>query len=527
MQVVVPMTGRGSRFAAAGYDKIKPLIKVDGIPIIEHIVRQFSRETDFLFVCANDHLECTSLKEVLMKVAPTGRIVGVDYEKKGPVWAALQAADHIKDDIPTLLHYCDFAVFWDFEEFKKTMKALGPAGCVQAYRGFHPHLLGPNKYANMRDDKGWMLEIKEKHIFSKDRFSEYSSTGAYYFQSGKLLKETFRLAIQNDLLTNGEYYASTPFNLLLEQAKHVWIYEVPYFLQWGTPEDLEEYQHWSDYFRLDVFWKPRQRYPNLQILMPMVGAGTRFKQEGYQLPKPLVPVAGVPMVQRALDSYPSGAKWVCVMRKEDAVNPKIVSIVQSSERNPKIVSIEGMTEGQATTCLLGFPYLNPEAPLLIAPCDSSVIYDELKLNFLIADQSIDCLVWTFRNHPHANRNPNQYGWVQANRNGQIERISCKVALGPNVKTDPGIIGIFWFRKARYFQSAAEDLIRQNRRVNNEFYADSAIEVLLEQGLKACLFDVHRLICFGVPQDVKTYDYWEAYFRKSNNHPYGKIPCLKI
>lgn len=522
MQIVVPMSGRGSRFGAAGYRDIKPLIPVDGMPVIEHIVRQFPGETDFLFICANDHLESTPLRDVLRRVAPAGRIVGVDHVKKGPVWTALQAADHIVDDEPTLLHYCDFAVAWDYANFRRTMTSLRPAGCVQAYRGFHPHLLGPNKYANMRERDGWMLEIREKHVFTEDRFSEYSSSGAYYFDSGKLLKETFRLAVEHDLSTNGEYYASTPYNLLVEQGKSVRIYEVPFFLQWGTPEDLEEYQGWSDYFRSEADWKPTRPAGDLQVLVPMVGAGLRFKKEGYAAPKPLVPVAGVPMVRRSLDSYPTDARWVCVMREEDAANPAITQAVRASGRDAEIVSVAGMTEGQASTCLLGMPRLDPGKPLLIAPCDSAVVYDEERFAALTADPAIDCLVWTFRNHPHANRNPAQYGWVRSSPDGRVEAIRCKKALGPDVRADPGIIGIFWFREARFFRDAATELIRHGRRVNGEFYADSAVEVLVEMGLRAHLFDVRRLVCFGVPPDVKTYEYWERFFRLAAHHPYGKV-----
>ncbi len=521
MQIVIPMTGRGSRFAAAGYPDIKPLIPVDGIPIIEHIVNQFPGETDFLFICANDHLETTPLKAVLNRIAPTGRIVGVPPHKKGPVWSALLAAEHIDDEKPTFLHYCDFAVKWDYEHFKTTLARLNPAGCVQSYRGFHPHLLGPNKYANMRENEGWMLEIREKHVFTEDRFSEFSSSGAYYFQTGKLLKETYRLAVERDLSTNGEFYASMPYNLLVEQGKPVWIYEVPYFMQWGTPEDMEEYQGWSDYFRSEANWHPARSLGDTQVLIPMVGAGIRFKKEGYKEPKPLVPVAGIAMVKRSLASYSSQSRWVCVMREEDASNPEIVSAVKAPGREMEIVSVQGMTEGQACTCLLGLAKVDLEKPLLIAPCDSALVYDENRLAELTADPAIDCLVWTFRNHPHANRNPHQYGWVKVDQQNQIEKISCKKALSNDVKKDPGIIGVFWFRKARFFRDAAEELIRQNRRVNNEFYADSAIEVFVEQGLRAKIFDVQRLICFGVPPDVKTYEYWERYFRVNPQHPYGK------
>ncbi|MFO0810369.1 MAG: NTP transferase domain-containing protein [Gemmataceae bacterium] len=524
MQIVIPMSGRGSRYAAAGYANIKPLIEVDGRPIIEHIVRLFPGERDFVFICARDHLETTPLRDTLERLAPGGKILGIEPHKKGPVWAALMAEQAIADDKPTLLHYCDFSVHWDYERFKRTMYNHDPAGCVQAYRGFHPHTLGPNLYAYMRVENGRMLEIQEKHCFTDDRMNEYSSSGAYYFRSGRLMKQLFHRAVERNLSTNGEFYASMPYNLLVTDGEPVMVYELDHFLQWGTPEDLDEYRGWSDYFRRASRWRPTRPADDTQVLLPMVGAGVRFQKEGYTQPKPLVRVAGVPMVRRSLDSLPPAKSWLAVCRTDHLEHPGLVGALNGTDRDVQALAVEGMTAGQASTCLIGCERLDPEKPLSIAPCDAAVVYNEAKFAALKDDPTIDCIVWTFRNHPHANRNPKQYGWVKADADGWIEGVSCKKPLGPDVKRDPGIIGLFWFRKAKFFIEAAEELIRQNRRVNGEFYADSAVEVLLEQGRRAKLFDVRHLICFGVPADVKTYEYWEAYFRKAAHHPYGKRPA---
>ena len=107
------------------------LIRVDGRPMIEHVVRLFPAATDFVFICARDHLETTPLRSVLQRLAPTAPVVAIEPHKKGPVWAALQAERFIADDRPVLLHYCDFAVAWDYDHFRRTMRELDPAGCVR------------------------------------------------------------------------------------------------------------------------------------------------------------------------------------------------------------------------------------------------------------------------------------------------------------------------------------------------------------------------------------------------------------
>jgi NDP-sugar pyrophosphorylase family protein len=512
MQIVIPMAGRGDRFIRAGYTNIKPLIEVDGAPIIQHVINLFPGETDFVFICAQDHLDNTPLAKVLERAAPKGKIVPIAPHKKGPVHSALEAARYIDDDEPTILNYCDFSVYWNYEHFKATMSERGCAGCITAYRGFHPHSLGPNFYGYMREKDNYLLEIREKQSFTDNKMDEYASAGTYYFRSGEMMKQYFGAAMAANLAVRGECYASLPFNLMVADGLDVFIYELERFLQWGTPEDLEEYQSWSNYFAARKN-SSVNRVPGTNLI-PMAGAGVRFQREGYIEPKPLVDVDGLPMIQRAMESLPQSEKWVAVCQSEHVKYSKLEETLRGDGRDLRIILVDKLTEGQASTCLLAKDVLDMNAPLLIAPCDAATIHDSGRLSDMMNSSSSDCLVWTFRNHPHANRNPKQYGWVKVGPDGKISGISCKIPLGADVRNDPGIIGMFWFREARIFVEAAEKLIQENRRVNNEFYVDSAVEAVVELGYSARVFDVTSYVGLGNPDDVRTYNYWASYFRKT-------------
>lgn len=151
------------------------------------------------------------------------------------------AEEFIGDEEPVIVNYCDFAMYWNYRDFTHTVGALGCEGALTAYHGFHPHSLGPNLYAYLTHNENRLVEIREKQCFTSNRMQEYASSGTYYFRSGRLLKEYYRRAIQNRLSTNGEYYASMPHNLMVQDGLHVHVYELEHFLQWGTPEDLREY----------------------------------------------------------------------------------------------------------------------------------------------------------------------------------------------------------------------------------------------------------------------------------------------
>jgi dTDP-glucose pyrophosphorylase len=515
MKIIVPMSGVGRRFQEAGYKDPKPLILVDGKPIIEHVVGMFPGETDFIFICNAEHLEKTSMRQVLQRIAPQGQIVAIAPHKLGPVHAVLQVADRILDDEPVVVNYCDFSVEWDWKAVKASLEQNRCDGAVPAYRGFHPHCLGSTNYAYMRDDHGWMLEIQEKKPFTSDRMKEYASSGTYYFRRGDYIKRYFK-ALQEDpsQALNGEYYVSLAYNLLVRDGLKVWIPEIPVMLQWGIPEDLQEYQGWSDYFRHEADFEPRQLFAG-QILIPMAGAGSRFVQEGYSTVKPLIPVSGVPMIVRAADSLPTMDQAVFVCRDEHLRDFPLESTLKTHYGPQTLcLSVDHLTEGQACTCLLAKDSLDLDAPLMIGACDNGMVWDEAAFAALISDPQVDCVVWTFRGYPGAVRKPQAYGWVKSDAQGWVQEVSVKQPISPSPAKDPGVIGSFWFRKARFFTDSAEELIRQNRRVNNEFYADSVINVLVEIGLKAKIFDVKRYLCWGTPDDLRTWDYWDGHFKRT-------------
>lgn len=505
MQILIPMAGRGSRFARAGYKNIKPLIEVDGKPIIEHIVGLFPGETDFLFICAEDHLKTTPLRQVLNRIAPTGKIVEIPAHKLGPVHTVLAAKSHIKTDTPVLVSYCDYSLHWDWADFKQRMAATRCVASVPAYRGFHPHSLGPNLYAYMRTEGTRVLEIKEKGCFTQNRMQEFASAGLYYFSSGERLCHYFEKAVARDLKTNGEYYASLPINLVLEEKESVEVYELPYFLQWGTPEDLEEYQGWSSYFSGPAAPPPPTGQGSL--LIPMAGLGERFAKAGYSDPKPLVSVGGVPMLQRVLDSLPRLSQRVIVCRDALELPLRREKITGAKD---KVVSLSAPTDGAVSTCLAARGQVDDEAPLLIAACDSALEYDGPQLARHFADPQLDFMVFTFLNHPHANRNPKQYAWVQTDAAGRITGLKCKEPLSETPAKDPGVTGAFWFRRAGDFWAVAERLKKENVRVNGEFYVDSVIGLLVREGKRGVSFPVSRFLCFGTPDDVRTFEYWQRY-----------------
>src|SRR5436190_18210022 len=95
-------------------------------------------------------------------------------------------------------------------------------------------------------------------------------------------------------------------------------------------------------------------------LIPMAGAGRRFAEAAYALPKPLIPVAGVPMVVRAARALPAADQWIFICRGEHVREAAIDRELRKHFSSAIVLTVDQTTAGQASTCLLAAAELRPD-----------------------------------------------------------------------------------------------------------------------------------------------------------------------
>lgn len=568
MNIFIPMTGYGSRFVAAGYRELKPFIPVMGKPVIEWIVKgMYPESVHFIFVCRGEHLQKDpSMKDKLLALAPTADIVTIeDWVKKGPVYDVLRAyralcasnennaedgSDGVKIEENAasagfqredgcIINYCDFYMTWDFQAFAKEAKTRNCDGAVPCYTGFHPNLLPQkNFYAScLTDGEDNLIEIREKYSFEKDKTKAKHSPGVYYFRDGAVMEKYCQILTEHEeCAINGEYYASLPYNFMVRDGLKVWVpTDVPYFCQWGTPEDMREFVYWTDLLLRNkqdesedvtkcglAQQKKRIEMSSLRagkILIPMAGAGQRFADAGYRVHKPAIPTIDrfdgtkKPMVVCATKDLPGvaadGSNVIYVDRtfhRADGVEDAIKAYYEKAQ----FITIDRLTEGQACTCMLAKDCLDPEEELLIAGCDNGMDID--RTAFEEMKQTCDCIVFTYRHNEAVLQNPNAYGWMLTDEAGNITGTSIKKAISDTPMEDPAVVATFWFKRAKVFFDATEKMIRENDRINGEFYVDQTVKHVLDLGYRAKIFDIDRYVGWGTPADYEGYQNTYAYFK---------------
>ena len=517
MKIIIPMSGIGKRFIEAGYKDPKPLIIVENKTIIEHIINLFDKENDkYVFICNDLHLRETNMREILLSIIPNCKIYEVSVNnRKGPVDAVMQIAyKEINDDDEIIVSYCDYGTLWNYEEFKKDIKEYNLDGAIPSYIGFHPHMLGSDNYAFIKEDNKNFIAIQEKKPFTENKMNEYASNGTYYFKNGSIVKKYFQELIDKNISTNEEFYCSMVYNLMKDDGLKIKVFEIQKMLQWGTPKDLEEYLIWSNYFlkRNINFNKDFVDKYDSTLILPMAGAGSRFSKEGYEIPKPLLDIEGLPMIIQAVECLPKTNKKIFICQNEHLNKYGIGSVIKDYYNETEIIGIDYITEGQACTCDLAFQNFNVdlEKPVFISACDNGVYYDIKKYEELLEDLEVDIIIWSFSNNPTSKLFPHMYAWLDVDKNNYIKRVSIKKAF-TDIENKYAIIGSMTFKKGKYFKEGLNKIYKTNYRTNGQFYVDNMIEPLVNMGYKIKIFDVENYLCWGTPNDYKTYNYWKEYF----------------
>lgn len=229
--VVIPMSGYGSRFANAGYILPKPLIPVRGKPMIQVAVENlnFSPESvNFIFIVRMEHIEKYNVQYILNLISPGCTIIPVDEVTEGAACSVLLAEKYINNNEHLFIANSDQFVEWNCNEFMYSMMAEDVDGGIATFRA------DSTKWSYAKTGKdGFVTEVAEKKCIS-----EHATVGFYYWNKGSDFVKYTRQMIENDVRVNNEYYVCPVFNEAIRDSRKIKIFPVEKMWGIGTPEDL-------------------------------------------------------------------------------------------------------------------------------------------------------------------------------------------------------------------------------------------------------------------------------------------------
>lgn len=228
INIIIPMAGRGERFANAGFDVPKPLIDVGGKPMITWVVDDLKRfvgdeDCRFIFIILREHILDYSIDKFIYELVPDCIIIVLNEVTKGAICTILKAEAFITND-PLIIANSD-------QHFV--------GGCLADIEMLDGALLtftSSNPMCSfVRTVNGLVVEVKEKEVIS-DR----ANVGVYYFRDGK----DFVCAAE-DMIDAGdtfrdEFYVAPVYNYLIARDFHIGYLDVKMH-GLGTPQDLKSF----------------------------------------------------------------------------------------------------------------------------------------------------------------------------------------------------------------------------------------------------------------------------------------------
>lgn len=228
LNIVIPMAGAGSRFAAMGYTFPKPLIEVREKPMIQLVVENLNIEANYHFLVQKEHYEKYNLKYLLNLIAPGCNIVMVDGMTRGAACTTLLAREFIDNENPLLIANSDQFIDWNANEIMYAFSADQIDGGLLVFENSHPKW----SYAKL-DNHGFVSEVAEKKVISNN-----ATCGIYYWSKGSDYVKYADQMISKDIRTNGEFYVCPVFNEAIRDGKKIRVKKIPKMWGIGTPEDL-------------------------------------------------------------------------------------------------------------------------------------------------------------------------------------------------------------------------------------------------------------------------------------------------
>lgn len=234
LTIVIPMAGAGTRFANAGYTFPKPLIEVNGKPMIQVVIENLNIDAHYVFIVQREHYEKFNLKYMFNLIAPRNDVVILDGVTDGAARTVLQAGPYMNMNGPLLLANSDQFVEWDSSDFMWTMEGERVDGGILTFKATHP------KWSFARVEGNRVVEVAEKKPISDN-----ATVGIYYWRKASDYIKYANQMISKDIRTNNEFYVCPVYNEAIQDDKIIKNYTIGKMWGLGTPEDLERflYEH--------------------------------------------------------------------------------------------------------------------------------------------------------------------------------------------------------------------------------------------------------------------------------------------
>ena len=232
----------------------------------------------------------------------------------------------------------------------------------------------------------------------------------------------------------------------------------------------------------------------MNIVIPMAGLGSRFRQAGFDRPKPLIPVEGRPMYAWAVESLPldRAAKLIFILLRSQPEFEELRDdvLARYGKYAVEVLDVPHLTAGQSETVMRAEALIDNDSPLLIHNADTAFEIDYGWVEQAV-EQKLDGALLVFRS------NEKRWSYSRTDDQGWVREVREKEPISPWAST-----GTYWFARGSDFAKLARKQAETQNREKGEFYVGPLYNDLIAAGARMRNFEIDRLLCFGTPEDLE-------------------------
>ncbi len=236
---------------------------------------------------------------------------------------------------------------------------------------------------------------------------------------------------------------------------------------------------------------PKWQGYQMNIVIPLAGAGKKFQERGFTFPKPLIDIHGKPMIQWVVENLNTEGNFIFIVLKEHYEKYQMGYLLNLIAPGCTIIQVDGPTDGAARTVLLAEKYINNEKPLVIANADQYLEWNSNEFFYAMAQDESHGGIVTFKStHP-------RWSFAKRGEDGYVAEVAEKRPI-----SDDATAGIYFWQHGADFVRSAHQMIQKNIKTNNEFYVCPTFNELIAEQKKIRMFPVTRMWGLGTPEDLE-------------------------
>ena len=238
---IMPLAGMGKRFLDVGINIPKPLIKINGLPMVVRAAKNLPIPDLWIFICQRDHIENFKIDKVLKYHFPRAIIIDINYLTEGQAVTCLLSKDYLRSEDQLLIGACDNEMVYDLNIHYKSLNCND--ALIWTFRKNVSVLNNPTMYGWVKvDNKNLATKVSCKLPISDQPFYDHAVSGTFSFKKAEYFIEHTENIIKMGKKVKNEYYLDTVLDELIKNNYKVAPFEVEKYFCWGTPKDLSTYK---------------------------------------------------------------------------------------------------------------------------------------------------------------------------------------------------------------------------------------------------------------------------------------------